>query len=299
MPDNHFNRLYFGDNLDILREYVADESVDLIYLDPPFNSNATYNVLFRERSGEESAAQITAFEDTWHWGWESETAFQDMVMRGPEKVGSLLSALRPLQPGEGRQAAGVFGGTAAGDGDGRVIRGYNGNAMMELWLASWGDIATVVGIVVSLGGLGWAIKEARGARSASQAAETAASETRDQIARHLQTVDLHRAIGLIERIKTLHDNDRWEAAREHYQALRAMLSDVIARCPENQTEFREKLATARAIIRDTENFVRERIGKAIEDLDRSQLNQSLNDIQSELEELASVIGFGDSQGETT
>ena len=88
------NRLYFGDNLDILRQYVADESVDLIYLDPPFNSNATYNVLFRERSGEESAAQITAFEDTWHWGWESETAFQDVVTRGPDKVGSLLAALR-------------------------------------------------------------------------------------------------------------------------------------------------------------------------------------------------------------
>ena len=88
------NRLYFGDNLDILRQYVADESVDLIYLDPPFNSNATYNVLFRERSGEESAAQITAFEDTWHWGWESEIAFQDVVTRGPDKVGSLLAALR-------------------------------------------------------------------------------------------------------------------------------------------------------------------------------------------------------------
>ena len=51
------NKLYFGDNLDILRENVADESVDLIYLDPPFNSNATYNVLFRERTGEDSAAQ--------------------------------------------------------------------------------------------------------------------------------------------------------------------------------------------------------------------------------------------------
>ena len=88
------NRLYFGDNLDILRQYVADESVDLIYLDPPFNSNATYNVLFRERSGEESAAQITAFEDTWHWGWESEIAFQDVVTRGPDKAGSLLAALR-------------------------------------------------------------------------------------------------------------------------------------------------------------------------------------------------------------
>jgi len=58
------NKLYFGDNLKILRDHVADASVDLIYLDPPFNSSANYNVLFKEKSGEESAAQITAFEDT-------------------------------------------------------------------------------------------------------------------------------------------------------------------------------------------------------------------------------------------
>ena len=62
------NKLYFGDNLKILRDYVPDASVDLIYLDPPFNSSATYNVLFKEKSGEESAAQIMAFEDTWQWG---------------------------------------------------------------------------------------------------------------------------------------------------------------------------------------------------------------------------------------
>ena len=88
------NKLYFGDNLDILRENVADESVDLIYLDPPFNSNATYNVLFRERSGDDSAAQITAFEDTWRWSIESEIAFQDVVTSGPEKLGDLLQAMR-------------------------------------------------------------------------------------------------------------------------------------------------------------------------------------------------------------
>ncbi len=88
------NRLYFGDNLPILRENIADESVDLIYLDPPFNSNATYNVLFRERSGEDSAAQITAFEDTWRWSIESEIAFKDVVTSGPEKLGDLLQSMR-------------------------------------------------------------------------------------------------------------------------------------------------------------------------------------------------------------
>lgn len=59
------NYLYYGDNLDILRRYIRDESVDLVYLDPPFNSNQNYNVLFAEKSGVRSTAQIKAFEDTW------------------------------------------------------------------------------------------------------------------------------------------------------------------------------------------------------------------------------------------
>ncbi len=88
------NALYFGDNLNILREHIADESVDLIYLDPPFNSNATYNVLFREKSGQESAAQITAFDDTWHWDIGSEAAYRDVVTNGPPKLADLLQAMR-------------------------------------------------------------------------------------------------------------------------------------------------------------------------------------------------------------
>lgn len=61
------NTLYFGDNLKILREYIADESVDPIYLDPPFNSNRNYNVQFKDESGTEVPSPITAPEDTWHW----------------------------------------------------------------------------------------------------------------------------------------------------------------------------------------------------------------------------------------
>jgi DNA modification methylase len=87
------NKLYFGDNLGILREHVADASVDLIYLDPPFNSNATYNVLFKEKSGEESAAQITAFEDTWQWGLETEAVYKEIVTSGPRKLADLMQAL--------------------------------------------------------------------------------------------------------------------------------------------------------------------------------------------------------------
>lgn len=88
------NQLYFGDNLDILREYVPDESVDLVYLDPPFNSDATYNVLFREQSGDKSAAQITAFEDTWHWTIEAAAAYEEVVTRGPARVSAMLGAMR-------------------------------------------------------------------------------------------------------------------------------------------------------------------------------------------------------------
>ena len=74
------NTLYYGDNLDILRQHLPDESVDLVYLDPPFNSNASYNVLFREQSGEGSPAQIKAFTDTWEWTQESQRTFEQEIM---------------------------------------------------------------------------------------------------------------------------------------------------------------------------------------------------------------------------
>lgn len=94
MTDQWRNKLYFGDNLDIMRRYIEDESVDLIYLDPPFNSNSTYNVLFSERNGSASSAQITAFEDTWHWDLKAEETYREVVSEGPRKLADLLQALR-------------------------------------------------------------------------------------------------------------------------------------------------------------------------------------------------------------
>lgn len=79
MPNN---LLYYGDNLDVLRRHVADESVDLVYLDPPFNSNASYNVLFAERDGTQAAAQIKAFGDTWRWDAGAARAFEEVVEAG-------------------------------------------------------------------------------------------------------------------------------------------------------------------------------------------------------------------------
>ena len=92
------NSLYYGDNLSILRsrEYFPDDCIDLIYLDPPFNSNRDYNVLFRSESGLDSEAQITAFEDTWHWGPTAQIAYEDIVLNAPAAVSSAVQALMNL-----------------------------------------------------------------------------------------------------------------------------------------------------------------------------------------------------------
>ena len=98
------NRLFYGDNLDILRDYIADESVDLVYLDPPFNSNATYNVLFRERTGEESPAQIRAFTDTWEWTSETELTFERDIIVNPAVPAAVKDMITAFRQFVGRNA---------------------------------------------------------------------------------------------------------------------------------------------------------------------------------------------------
>jgi site-specific DNA-methyltransferase (adenine-specific) len=88
------SHLYYGDNLAVLREHVRDESVDLIYLDPPFNSNANYNILFRAPAGQDNNAQIEAFEDTWHWNDKAEDAFDQLARSGHTRAFDLLNAMR-------------------------------------------------------------------------------------------------------------------------------------------------------------------------------------------------------------
>lgn len=92
------NKLYYGDNLDVLRRYIPDESVDLIYLDPPFNSRQDYNVLFAEKDGARSASQITAFKDSWEWNIEAERAFIEVVESGG-RVADAMRAFRTLLGG--------------------------------------------------------------------------------------------------------------------------------------------------------------------------------------------------------
>src|SRR5256885_10778120 len=76
------NVLYYGDNLEILPLHIKDETVDLVYLDPPFNSEQEYNVLFEAKDGSAAPAQIKAFEDTWHWDQAAARVFDDVVQRG-------------------------------------------------------------------------------------------------------------------------------------------------------------------------------------------------------------------------
>ncbi len=94
MPGDFRNTLYYGDNLKVLREQLPDESVDLVYLDPPFNSNADYNVLFAERGGEASHAQIKAFGDTWKWDTEAAANFNEAMSSGVGKVPAAMAGLK-------------------------------------------------------------------------------------------------------------------------------------------------------------------------------------------------------------
>lgn len=94
--DGSRNTLFFGDNLEILQKHVPAGSVDLVYLDPPFNSKRDYSLLFKEKDGSDSAAQMVAFEDTWTWNQTSELAFRQIVASAPNRVVDCVEALRTL-----------------------------------------------------------------------------------------------------------------------------------------------------------------------------------------------------------
>jgi len=91
------NTLYYGDNLDILKRYLPDESIDLVYLDPPFKSSQNYNILFKEQNGSRAASQIRAFEDTWTWSQEDEAIYSDLVTKGGKVADCQRSVTRSGQ----------------------------------------------------------------------------------------------------------------------------------------------------------------------------------------------------------
>jgi site-specific DNA-methyltransferase (adenine-specific) len=81
------NVLYCGDNLEVLEEYVPEESIDLVYIDPPFNSQRTFNVVYKD-----SRAQERAFKDYWSWA-EAASTYVTYVSEAPIKIRSLLNLL--------------------------------------------------------------------------------------------------------------------------------------------------------------------------------------------------------------
>lgn len=108
------NSLYFGDNLTVLRDHIKDESIDLVYLDPPFNSNANYNILFGSH-GRASEAQVEAFKDTWQWGEAAELAYDEVLIGREVRAGSMVmrpdfGAAQSREEAFGLIGAGVFVG---------------------------------------------------------------------------------------------------------------------------------------------------------------------------------------------
>jgi DNA modification methylase len=100
---DHRNKLYYGENYEVLKMYIRDESVDLIYLDPPFNSRQDYNVLFAEKDGSQSSSQIHAFEDTWEWNIDAERSYQHIVEMGG-RVADAMRAFRTFLGGSDMMA---------------------------------------------------------------------------------------------------------------------------------------------------------------------------------------------------
>ena len=144
--------------------------------------------------------------------------------------------------------------------------------------------------MVSIVGLVWAVRAARGAQSAAQAAAQATRETRDRTGRDLVVVDLERAVALIQRLKLLHRDARWDAALEQYQALRWMLSAILSRYPDWESESRTQLTEARTQVSVMEGLIEQHAEDDVSVDYRTTFIQQLNETQSALEEMASTLG---------
>ena len=164
---------------------------------------------------------------------------------------------------------------------------------MEFIEGHWGDLFSVAGFVFALIGLGYAGIQSKKARSSAEAAEEATIETRDSVGRHLLTIDLERSINLIQRLKSMHRDGHWEASLELYQALRAMLSAIISRYPSSDSELRERLSKSRASITMMERRVEARRNRGLGNDDAIELNEQLNEVQSNLEDMSNYDGLGD------
>ena len=156
---------------------------------------------------------------------------------------------------------------------------------------NWGDLSSVLGVVVSTVGLVWAVRVAGGARSAAQEAEKAARKTTDRIGREMVVADLASAVALIQRLKLLHRDARWDAALEQYQALRSMLASILYRHTDMETVRRNQLVEARTQVSVMEQLIEQYPTKDVPEAYRMTFNEQLNRIQTALEDVESSLGL--------
>lgn len=169
-------------------------------------------------------------------------------------------------------------------------------AVLEFLQNHWGDLVGAAGLMASLGGFIWAIRAQRAAvaaENAAEAAERGAKEAAEGIGRVLSVVDLRKAIDMIQRLKDLHRQNRWEAAMEHYQPLREMIYRIQSMYPDWDEETLEKMSEYRIQITFIEESAESFISNSenVQQDDVASMNGLLNEIQEFLEERAGEASF--------
>lgn len=164
---------------------------------------------------------------------------------------------------------------------------YYSSGVMDYFLDNWGSFVGLLSLIITIIGFGVAIHRVTQARRSAAAAEVASQKTRVAITRVLTVVDLQRAIALIERLKALHRDNKWDASLGHYQELRAMLSDIEATHPAPTPDLHTTLREAIVQVRRIEDSVDEALRENTEPSGARNFNQVLNTIQANLEQIAS------------
>ena len=160
---------------------------------------------------------------------------------------------------------------------------------MSEFLNQWGGLIGLIGAILSLIGLAAALLAAYRAKKAEDAAEEASEATRSAITRSLTTVDLERAIALVQRLKELQQESRWTVSSALYQTLRVMLIDIEARYPANVPELQQQLHRAILQVTEIDNNVSMALSEGFEPPQPEAFTSKLNDIQVNLERMSSYI----------
>ena len=169
--------------------------------------------------------------------------------------------------------------------------------MDAFWTSNWGNWVSLGGLVVSLGGLVVVFVQARKAKIASQAAHKVATQTSERIARYLQTVSLERAIAATQRVKLLHRFGAWEGSLEQYQVLRTLIAEIISRMGSDSDQNRTVLVSDQALLRSIEREVSEQVSQGTPLNLATNFHRTVDQIQSDLENLIGGSHAGDAPRE--